>query len=63
MPEAVIVTALRTPIGTANKGTLRDTDAYTLADHGVGAAAAAGSGSTMRPEGTDGFGRRGNRGW
>ena len=40
MPEAVIVSALRTPIGTANKGTLRDTDAYTLADHVVGAAAA-----------------------
>ena len=36
MPEAVIVSALRTPIGTANKGTLRDTDAYTLADHVVG---------------------------
>jgi hypothetical protein len=28
MPEAVIVSALRTPIGTAMKGTLRDTDAY-----------------------------------
>ena len=28
MPEAVIVSALRTPIGTATKGTLRDTDAY-----------------------------------
>jgi acetyl-CoA acyltransferase len=40
MPEAVIVSALRTPIGTAMKGTLRDTDAYTLADHVVGAAAA-----------------------
>jgi acetyl-CoA acyltransferase len=40
MPEAVIVSALRTPIGTANKGTLRDTDAYTLADHVVTAAAA-----------------------
>jgi acetyl-CoA acyltransferase len=40
MPEAVIVSALRTPIGTANKGALRDTDAYTLADHVVGAAAA-----------------------
>jgi len=39
MPEAVIVSALRTPIGTANKGTLRDTDAYTLADHVVRAAA------------------------
>ncbi|WP_306320058.1 MULTISPECIES: thiolase family protein [unclassified Streptomyces] len=31
MPEAVIVSALRTPVGTARKGTLRDTDAYTLA--------------------------------
>src|SRR5918911_5481392 len=40
MPEAVIVSALRTPIGTAMKGTLRDTDAYTLADHVVGAIAA-----------------------
>ncbi|WP_029114764.1 thiolase family protein [Mycobacterium sp. URHB0044] len=40
MPEAVIVSAIRTPIGTAMKGTLRDTDAYTLADHVVGAAAA-----------------------
>ena len=40
MPEAVIVSALRTPIGTAMKGTLRDTDAYALADHVVGAAAA-----------------------
>lgn len=40
MPEAVIVSALRTPIGTANKGTLRDTDAYQLADHVVGATAA-----------------------
>ena len=38
MPEAVIVSALRTPIGTAMKGTLRDTDAYQLADHVVGAA-------------------------
>ena len=36
MPEAVIVSALRTPIGTAMKGTLRDTDAYQLADHVVG---------------------------
>ncbi|MFI7530051.1 thiolase family protein [Nocardia salmonicida] len=35
MPEAVIVSALRTPIGTARKGTLRDTDAFTLADHVV----------------------------
>ena len=40
MPEAVIVSALRTPIGTARKGTLRDTDAYQLADHVVGAVAA-----------------------
>ncbi|MGY4712535.1 thiolase family protein [Mycolicibacterium sp. CBM1] len=40
MPEAVIVSALRTPIGTANKGTLRDTDAYRLADHVVGATVA-----------------------
>jgi len=38
MPEAVIVSALRTPIGTAVKGTLRDTDAYQLAEHTVGAA-------------------------
>jgi acetyl-CoA acyltransferase len=40
MPEAVIVNALRTPIGTAMKGTLRDTDAYTLGEHVVKAAAA-----------------------
>ncbi|MBJ7466008.1 MAG: thiolase family protein [Mycolicibacterium sp.] len=40
MPEAVIVSALRTPIGTAKKGTLRDTDAYLLADHVVAAVAA-----------------------
>lgn len=39
MPEAVIVSALRTPIGTAKKGTLRDTDAHVLADHVVGAVA------------------------
>ncbi len=39
MPDAVIVSALRTPIGTAMKGTLRDTDAYQLAEHVVGAAA------------------------
>jgi acetyl-CoA acyltransferase len=43
MPEAVIVSALRTPIGTAMKGTLRDTDAYQLAEHVVGAAADLGS--------------------
>jgi acetyl-CoA C-acetyltransferase len=40
MPEAVILSALRTPIGTARKGTLRDTDAYQLADHVVGAVVA-----------------------
>ena len=39
MPDAVIVSALRTPIGTAMRGTLRDTDAYVLADHVVRAAA------------------------
>jgi acetyl-CoA C-acetyltransferase len=39
MPEAVIVSALRTPIGTAFKGTLRDTTAYDLAHHVVAAAA------------------------
>jgi acetyl-CoA C-acetyltransferase len=38
MPDAVIVSALRTPIGTAMKGTLRDTDAYQLAEHVVVAA-------------------------
>lgn len=35
MPEAVLVSALRTPIGTASKGTLRDTTAYDLAHHVV----------------------------
>ncbi|MCA2207786.1 thiolase family protein [Nocardia rosealba] len=39
MPEAVIVSAVRTPIGTARKGTLRDTDAFVLADHVVSAVA------------------------
>ncbi|MEU6200333.1 thiolase family protein [Streptomyces sp. NPDC047061] len=39
MPEAVIVTALRTPIGTAFKGTLRSTTAYDLADRIVSATA------------------------
>jgi acetyl-CoA acyltransferase len=39
MPEAVIMSALRTPIGTARKGTLRDTTAFELADHVVRAAA------------------------
>ncbi|MFW0793914.1 thiolase family protein [Gordonia sp. CPCC 205515] len=37
MPEAVIVAARRTPIGTAFKGTLRDTDAFDLAEHTVSA--------------------------
>jgi acetyl-CoA acyltransferase len=37
MPDAVIVSALRTPIGTATKDTLRDTDAYQLAEHVIGA--------------------------
>jgi acetyl-CoA acyltransferase len=35
VPEAVIVSALRTPIGTARKGTLRDTSAFDLAHHVV----------------------------
>ncbi|CAG7269884.1 thiolase family protein [Mycobacterium avium subsp. paratuberculosis] len=35
MAEAVIVSALRTPIGTARKGTLRDTSAFDLAHHVV----------------------------
>ncbi len=35
MPEAVLVSALRAPIGTAGRGTLRDTTAFDLADHGV----------------------------
>ena len=39
MPEAVIVFALRTPIGTAVKGTLRETSAFDLAEHVVVAAA------------------------
>src|SRR5215472_15374321 len=39
MPEAVLVSALRTPIGTAFKGTLRDTNAFELAQHVVSAAA------------------------
>ncbi len=46
VPEAVIVSALRTPIGTARKGTLRDTSAYELANHVV-AGAAAGLDSTL----------------
>ncbi|GAA4825185.1 thiolase family protein [Streptomyces ziwulingensis] len=40
MPEAVLVAALRTPIGTAFKGTLRDTTAHELADRIVRATAA-----------------------
>jgi acetyl-CoA C-acetyltransferase len=40
MPEAVLVSALRTPIGTAGRGTLRDTSAFDLAHHVVSAAAA-----------------------
>jgi acetyl-CoA acyltransferase len=40
MPEAVLTAALRTPIGTAFKGTLRDTTAFDLAHHVVSAAAA-----------------------
>ncbi|MET7774393.1 thiolase family protein [Streptomyces sp. NPDC005388] len=39
MPEAVIASALRTPIGTAVKGTLRDTTAFDLAHHIVTATA------------------------
>ncbi|MER5787488.1 thiolase family protein [Streptomyces sp. NPDC001980] len=39
MPEAVLVAALRTPIGTAFKGTLRSTTAYELADRIVTAVA------------------------
>ncbi|MGR7000916.1 AMP-binding enzyme [Yinghuangia aomiensis] len=38
-PEAVIVEALRTPIGTAFKGTLPETDAFELARHVLAAAA------------------------
>ena len=40
MPEAVLISALRTPIGTAFKGTLRDTTAFDLAHHVVSAASA-----------------------
>ena len=40
MPEAVLVSALRTPLGTAFKDTLRDTSAYDLAHHVVAAACA-----------------------
>ncbi|MER6523803.1 thiolase family protein [Streptomyces sp. NPDC001508] len=39
MPEAVLVAALRTPIGTAFKGSLRETTAHELADRVVTAVA------------------------
>ncbi|AVV45676.1 thiolase family protein [Streptomyces sp. ID05-04B] len=39
MPDAVLVAALRTPIGTAFKGSLRDTTAHDLADRIVTAVA------------------------
>jgi acetyl-CoA C-acetyltransferase len=39
MPEAVLVSAVRTPIGTAFKGSLRDTTAFDLAHHVVATAA------------------------
>ena len=39
MPEAIIVAAVRTPIGTARKGSLRDTTAFDLAHDVVGASA------------------------
>ena len=35
MPDAVIVSTARTPIGRAHKGTLRDVDAFALAEHVV----------------------------
>src|SRR4051812_36500011 len=38
MPDAVIVSTARTPIGRAFKGTLVDVDAFTLAEHAVVAA-------------------------
>jgi acetyl-CoA C-acetyltransferase len=39
VPEAVLASALRTPVGTAFKGALRDTTAFELAHHVVAAAA------------------------
>ena len=39
MPEAALVSALRTPIGHRLPGTLRDTTAFDLANHVVNAAA------------------------
>ena len=38
MPDAVIVSTARTPIGRAHKGTLVDVDAFALAEHVVVAA-------------------------
>ena len=38
MTDAVILSACRTPIGTARKGTLRDTSAFDLATLVVGEA-------------------------
>ena len=38
MPDAVIVSTARTPIGRAYKGTLVDVDAFELAEHVVVAA-------------------------
>ena len=38
MPDALIVSACRTVIGTARKGTLDDSDSYDLARHVVGEA-------------------------
>ncbi len=38
MPDAVIVAAARTPIGTARKGTLLDVSAFDLAKYAVGEA-------------------------
>ena len=40
MPEALILSAARTPIGRARKGSLRSVDAYKLAEIAVGAAVA-----------------------
>src|SRR5688500_18736390 len=40
MPEALIVSAARTPIGRAHKGSVGDVDAYGLAEVAVGAGSA-----------------------
>ncbi|MFF0081849.1 thiolase family protein [Streptomyces canus] len=53
MPEAVIVSALRTPVGTARKGTLRDTDAYALAERVVRATADRLAGLGVEPDRID----------